>query len=221
MTSAICLPQATAPPYRVKLTGTTLVTATLPPQDSSVTSLLHCRGVTSLSWYHRLDARDRALFARWVTGQDARRSVVQCWRTLTHVGGATATLVLTLLPMLVCAPGSALALAGRQGFFILAFSHALVQLVKRTVSRPRPSLGVGCSILAAEPDRFSFPSGHAAAAMSVAMGYAMVFPNLAVPLVLLAAAVGASRVYLGVHYPGDVLVGQLLALMVGVAMVSM
>jgi undecaprenyl-diphosphatase len=75
--------------------------------------------------------------------------------------------------------------------------------------------------LAAEPDRFSFPSGHAAAAMSVAMGYAMVFPNLAVPLVLLAAAVGASRVYLGVHYPGDVLVGQLLALMVGVAMVSM
>ena len=178
----------------------------------------------SLSVFHQLDARDRALFARWVTGHDARRGVVRFWRTLTHAGGALATLALTLIPILVHEMGSefatAAATAGRHSFIILAVSHALVQLIKRTVSRPRPSLGVGCSTLTSEPDRFSFPSGHAAAAMSVAMGYAMVFPNLTLPLVVAAAAVGASRVYLGVHYPGDVLMGQLLALAVGVGMVS-
>jgi undecaprenyl-diphosphatase len=62
------------------------------------------------------------------------------------------------------------------------------------------------------PDRFSFPSGHACAAMSVAIGFAVAFPALAAPLLVLAWLVGFSRVVLGVHYPGDVLVGQAIAL---------
>ena len=66
-----------------------------------------------------------------------------------------------------------------------------------------------------EPDRFSFPSGHAAAAMSVALGYGVAFPALAVPLLVLALLVGFSRVRLGAHFPGDVLAGQGLALGAG------
>jgi undecaprenyl-diphosphatase len=65
----------------------------------------------------------------------------------------------------------------------------------------------------AEPDRFSFPSGHAAASMSVALGYGVTFPVLALPLLALALLVGFSRVRLGVHFPGDVLAGQVLALL--------
>jgi undecaprenyl-diphosphatase len=61
------------------------------------------------------------------------------------------------------------------------------------------------------PDRFSFPSGHACASMAVALAYGLAFPALAVPLVALATIVGFSRVCLGVHYPGDVLIGQLIA----------
>jgi len=85
------------------------------------------------------------------------------------------------------------------------------------VSRPRPSNALDCAALVVEPDRFSFPSGHSAAAMAVAFGYAMAFPSLTAPLVSIAFLVGASRVFLGVHYPGDVLVGQLIAVLTGVA----
>ena len=93
----------------------------------------------------------------------------------------------------------------------LVVSHLLVQLVKRTVVRDRPAKVERCVSLVREPDRFSFPSGHAAASMSVALAYGTTFPVWAPPLLLVAAAVGFSRVRLGVHYPSDVLVGQLLA----------
>lgn len=64
------------------------------------------------------------------------------------------------------------------------------------------------------PDRFSFPSGHATAALSVALSYAWFYPSLAAPIIAISAAVGASRVFLGVHYPGDVAAGQAIALAV-------
>jgi undecaprenyl-diphosphatase len=47
--------------------------------------------------------------------------------------------------------------------------------------------------------------------MSVALVYGAAFPVWAAPLLLLALLVGFSRVRLRVHYPSDVLVGQLIA----------
>lgn len=112
------------------------------------------------------------------------------------------------------AAGSQWTEAGRTAAFALAASHLLVQLLKRTIARPRPQLPPGIHCLAAAPDRFSFPSGHAAAALSVALGVAPVLgPPLAVIAVTFALVVGFSRCYLGVHYPGDVLAGWTLALL--------
>lgn len=158
-----------------------------------------------------LGSRDRTLFLRWSLSDSSRKSR-RAWKFLTHAGGATATILAAIVPLFI---GGPVATVGAQALFTLAVSHLLVQLVKRTVGRPRPSRATDSIAHVVEPDRFSFPSGHAAAAMSVAFIYAMAFPSIALPLLILAGAVGASRVALGVHYPGDVLVGQLIAVLTG------
>ena len=173
--------------------------------------------MTSVSLLSRLDARDRALFTRWVIAEHTPSGACRIWRVLTHVGGAAATIACCTVPMLL---GGTIAHTAERGLVVLVVSHVIVQLVKRSVGRPRPSRSALGTAFVMEPDRFSFPSGHAAAAMAVAIVYAAAFPAVAVPLVLLAMVVGVSRVCLGVHYPGDVFIGQLIAVGTWAVMVS-
>lgn len=128
---------------------------------------------------------------------------------LTHLGGAAATISASALMM--ASPSAAWSGAGRRAAFALVGSHMAVQLLKRTISRRRPQLPVGIQSLVEAPDRFSFPSGHAAASLSVVLGAALAMPAAAPWLIGLGALVGLSRCYLGVHYPGDVVAGWILA----------
>jgi undecaprenyl-diphosphatase len=171
-------------------------------------------GYSQLQWYMdtailtRLGAHDRALMLRCVIGPSASRSSLMGWTIITHLGGAGPSLLAAGLPLLACC---ALHHTARLALMTLVVSHLVVQIVKRTVARHRPAKAVRLVSLVREPDCFSFPSGHATAAMSVALIYGVTLPALAAPLLIWALLVGFSRVRLGVHYPSDVLVGQLIA----------
>jgi undecaprenyl-diphosphatase len=92
------------------------------------------------------------------------------------------------------------------------------QALKRSLTRARPDSSiVGFEALARNPDRFSFPSGHTAAAFAVAVAF-LGEPFALGPLaLLLAVGIGLSRVYLGAHYPLDVGAGALLGAFAGMA----
>lgn len=159
-------------------------------------------------WLLRLHRHDERILHALVLRR--RRAADRLMHGVTHMGDAEVTVALTLAMLTGLLPG--LAAAGARAAFALVSSHLAVQLLKRTVVRARPHLPVGYESLVRAPDRFSFPSGHAAAALSVALGLAAVLPGwIGAAAVLLASVAGISRCYLGVHYPGDVMAGWVLA----------
>lgn len=166
----------------------------------------------------RLGAHDRALMLRCAISPAAPQMSRLFWAVITHLGGTGPSVAAAGLPLLACCE---LYRAAELALATLVISHLIVQLVKRTVGRGRPSTAGALSAAIPEPDRFSFPSGHSTASLAVALPYAMVFPRWAGPLLLFAVLVGFSRIRLGVHYPSDVLVGQLIALVTVIGIVGL
>jgi undecaprenyl-diphosphatase len=80
--------------------------------------------------------------------------------------------------------------------------------LKHAFARPRPSLvDPNVHPLITVPHSYSMPSGHAATAFAAAVAVVLIHPRLRWPLLGLAALVAISRVWLGVHYLSDVIVG--------------
>ncbi len=82
--------------------------------------------------------------------------------------------------------------------------------LKHVFERPRPFETLpGVELLVVPPNSYSFPSGHTANAFAVSLVLARKNPVLAGPVLFLAVLMAFSRVYVGVHYPLDVLSGAL------------
>lgn len=141
--------------------------------------------------------------------------VTRFMRAFTHAGDTAAWVVLGLF--LAASGGDGPHLALRLGLGA-GLATLLSQPLKRLCCRTRPDSGLaGFTALAENPDAFSFPSGHTAAAFGVAIALANEGRGLGHLALALAAGIGLSRVYLGAHYPLDVAAGALIGLAAGVA----
>ena len=105
-----------------------------------------------------------------------------------------------------------------EGLVAVGLTSATANLaVKGVARRTRPTSEVPEERRLEQPASSSFPSGHTASAAAFSGIVGKRYPLLHTPLNLLAVSVGMSRVYTGVHYPGDVLAGWALGRLVSSA----
>ena len=116
------------------------------------------------------------------------------------------------------AAGSLLAPAPRRGRWreataTVAAAYVANTAIKLVVRRPRPVLP-GLPPLTRTPTALGFPSAHATSSFAAARVYSAAGAPAA-PLYALACGLATSRLYLGVHYPSDVIAGALLGSAIG------
>lgn len=106
----------------------------------------------------------------------------------------------------------------RVGVAIL-LAESVSGALKLWVERDRPAVAdPDPETLVPLPATFSFPSGHATVSFACATVLALAVPRLRWPLFVLAALIAYSRVYVGVHYPFDVLAGAVLGVAIAIAL---
>jgi len=93
-------------------------------------------------------------------------------------------------------------------------SLVLNQTLKAAFGRSRPDVFEWL----VDVGHLSFPSGHATVSFACATTLALAVPRLTWPLFALATLISFSRVYVGVHYPFDVLAGAALGVAIAIAL---
>lgn len=183
--------------------GLTLAAADLGPVSSALWSSL----ARLLRWDERMLLQARRLH---------RPSRTAAARTLTRAGDASSWTLYGLLLLATFDP-AAMAAALRLGT-AAGLATVATQILKRSLGRARPDRAiVGFEALSGNPDRFSFPSGHTAAAFAVAVAFAGAPFGLGAALFLFALLLAGARVYLGAHYPLDVAAGAAIGTSAGLA----
>lgn len=97
---------------------------------------------------------------------------------------------------------------------------ALNYAIKRMVKRSRPKLP-GLKPLGGTLSSLSFPSAHACTSFATGHVLSKLVPEARTPLFLAALLMSASRPYLGLHYPSDVVAGALLGSAIGISCESL
>jgi undecaprenyl-diphosphatase len=99
---------------------------------------------------------------------------------------------------------------------VVLMTITLFSGLKKLVRRPRPfELWQDLSCLVQPPDRYSFPSGHSMTAFSMYGTFATLLPGTGWFFFPVALIIGLSRIFVGAHYPSDVVAGGFLGAGIG------
>ncbi|MDG2865955.1 phosphatase PAP2 family protein, partial [Vibrio parahaemolyticus] len=130
---------------------------------------------------------------------------------ITNMGGAISNTIISFI--LIFLGNNKIKLIGIELLIALFFSQIIVQFLKRTLGRKRPYKVLdNLNTYGIEMKDYSFPSGHTTASFCLATVFSLNIPYLSVVFFIFAGLVGISRIYLGVHYPSDVLAGIILGI---------
>lgn len=97
-------------------------------------------------------------------------------------------------------------------------SYVVDALVKVAVAEPRPCFAYPTAFVLEDcpaPSDYAFPSNHSVVVAAMTVALVLVSRRLALVAAVAAAVMGFSRVYVGAHYPHDVLAGLLIGAVVG------
>jgi|SRR3989344_2561588 len=99
--------------------------------------------------------------------------------------------------------------------FALPIAVLIIKTIHLFIIEPRPFVAYNFIPLADPTDNASFPSRHTTIISTIAFGYALYKSKLTSFMLLFLVWIGLSRVYIGVHYPIDILGGA------GVGLISL
>ncbi|MBI3070726.1 MAG: phosphatase PAP2 family protein [Deltaproteobacteria bacterium] len=91
-----------------------------------------------------------------------------------------------------------------------ASASVVTMVAKHAINRARPLAALGAAtvhVVGKPVFERALPSGHATVAATVWLSLALIFPRWRIPLIAVALISGYSRIYVGAHYPADVLAG--------------
>jgi undecaprenyl-diphosphatase len=154
---------------------------------------------------HTIHRCDVFMF-NWFMNRKHLELCARCSRWISRTGDGY---LYALLGLYWFASGDRLNLALlKSALLAFAIERPLYFIVKNGLRRDRPAAAIrDYRSFIVPSDRFSFPSGHTSGAFLMATIIANAHPAWSAALYGWAGAVGLSRIFLGVHFPTDVLVG--------------
>ncbi|TCP55591.1 undecaprenyl-diphosphatase [Tumebacillus sp. BK434] len=137
-------------------------------------------------------------------------------RTMVHIAKYGPLWFFAVLGLLAIPGGRTERLAALLAVLAATVTRGVNELVGRICFRVRPFVREGFTPLLKHRPSASFPSNHAACGFALAAAVWLLMPLVGACMLLMAAVLAVSRVYVGLHYPSDVTFGAVLGTVIAI-----